>query len=44
LSNSDNPLDKEIVVVLGSLLEFKKDEEVIVFHLLQPFNKGMAYA
>ena len=28
-------------MVLGSLLEFKKDEEVTIFHLLQPFNKGM---
>ena len=43
LSISENPLDREIVVVLGSLLEFKKDEEVIIFHLLQPTNKGMQH-
>ena len=40
----DNPLEKDILVVLGSLLEFKKDEEVTIFHLLQPMNKeGMLY-
>ena len=42
-SLSQNPLDNEIVVVLGSLLEFKNDEEVVIFHLLQPMNKGMLY-
>lgn len=35
-----DPLQKDIVVVLGSLLEFKKDEEIIIFHLLQPMNRA----
>jgi len=34
-------LDGEILVVLGSVLEFKKDEEVVIFHLLQPMDKGV---